>query len=240
MTRSHDTLETLPDGELAAFLDRLGGAWPTWDASVAPPTPEGTVELALRRDDEEATVRVRRGDVDERPVEEAAALARERALSFVVLACTGEPTERARAAARENGVELYDGAELLSLATESGVRLPGDVGDLQPFLAEHVGGYPPELADRVAEVVRAVDDRADFDRQASYGDASATLDFSLDGRRVARVRFGPTSVLVYADSGDGLETVATLTAHRDRQPTTSELGVEDAVEAAVEATVEER
>lgn len=236
---SHETLETLPDGELAAFLDRLGAAWPDWDASVAPPTPEGTVELALRREDEVAIVRVHRGDVDERPVEEAAALARERALSFVVLACTGEPTEGARAAARENGVELYDGTELVSLARESGVRLPGDVGDLTAFLEERVGGYPPGLADRAAEVVRVVDDLADFDRQAGYGDASTTLDLSLGGRRVARIRFGPTSVLVYAD-GDDLETVATLTAHRERQPSVAELGVVEAVEEAIDRAVGEQ
>lgn len=238
--RSHEPLEMLPDGELASFLDRLGAAWPDWEASVAPPTPEGTVELALRRDGEGAIVRIHRGDVDERPVEEAATLAGERALSFVVLACTGEPTERARAAARENGVELYDGAELVSLARESGVRLPGDVGDLGAFLDERVGGYPPGLADRAAEVVRVVDDLADFDRQAGYGDASTTLDLSLGGRRVVRVRFGPTSVLVYADGGDGMETVATLTAHRERQPSVAEFGVVEAVEGAIDRAVEER
>lgn len=131
-----DRLAALPDGEFAAFAERLGGIWPAFEATVAPATPDGTVELSLVRErtgepDERAVVSLRRTPVTLEDVNEFAVFAAERALAFAVLATVDEVDPDATRRARAAPVDVYDGVGLVSLARDAGVALPisDDGGD---------------------------------------------------------------------------------------------------------------
>ncbi|MFC6785870.1 restriction endonuclease [Halobaculum halobium] len=135
MRHPADRLAALPDEEFAAFAERLGGIWPEYEATVAPATPDGTVELSLVREgadapDERAVVSFRRTPVTLDDVNEFAAFAAERGLSFAVLATVDEVDADATRRARAAPVDVYDGVGLVALARDAGVALPAaDGGD---------------------------------------------------------------------------------------------------------------
>lgn len=129
-----DRLAALPDEEFAAFAERLGGIWPAFEATVAPVTPDGTVELSLVRErsdapPERAVVALRRTPVTEADVEEFATLAAERGFSFAVLATVDEVEPDAVDRARSAPVDVYDGVGLVALARDAGVALPSAAAD---------------------------------------------------------------------------------------------------------------
>lgn len=134
MRHPADRLAALPDGEFAAFAERLGGIWPEFEAAVSPVTPGGTVEVSLTRDrpegpPERAVVSLRREPVTADDVEEFAAFAGERDLSFAVLATVDEVDPEATRRARAGPVDVYDGVGLVSLARDADVTLPAADGD---------------------------------------------------------------------------------------------------------------
>ncbi|SHH28110.1 restriction endonuclease [Halobaculum gomorrense] len=129
MRHPADRLAALPDSGFASFVERLGRVWPAFDATVSPVTPEGTVELSLTRDrpdapPERAVVRVTRASVSIEDVNDLAAFAAERGLSFAVLATVDEVDPDAARRARTAPIEVYDGVGLVGLAREADVSLP--------------------------------------------------------------------------------------------------------------------
>lgn len=128
-----ERIAALPDPEFAAFVERLGGVWPEWEAAASPVSPDGTVELSLSREregrePERAVVRVCRGGTTVEDVNDFAVFAAERGLEFAVLATVGEASSDAVARARAAPVELYDGVGLVGLARDAGVAIPDAPG----------------------------------------------------------------------------------------------------------------
>jgi len=129
MEHPADRLAALPDAEFAAFVERLGGVWPEYEATASPVTPDGTVELSLSRErpdgePDRAVVRVSRSETTVDAVDDVAVLAAERGLEFAVLATVDDVAADATARARAAPVELYDGVGLVALARDAGVELP--------------------------------------------------------------------------------------------------------------------
>lgn len=134
MTHPAERIAALPDAEFAAFVERLGGVWPEWEAAASPVTPDGTVELALSRErpggePERAVVRVQRGETTVEDVNDFAVFAAERGLEFAVLATVGEVSSAASDRARAAPVELYDGVGLVGLARDAGIEIPDPPDD---------------------------------------------------------------------------------------------------------------
>ncbi|WP_348609221.1 restriction endonuclease [Halobaculum rarum] len=135
MRHPADRLASLPDGEFAAFAERLAGVWPEFEAAASPATPDGTVEVSLTRRQsdappERAVVSLRREPVTLEDVNEFAVFAAERELSFAVLATVDDVDPEATRRAHAAPVDVYDGIGLVSLARDAGVALPAaDSGD---------------------------------------------------------------------------------------------------------------
>ncbi|UIO98810.1 restriction endonuclease [Halobaculum sp. CBA1158] len=177
MRHPAERLAALPDAEFAAFVERLGGVWPDWEATASPVSPDGTVELSLSRDApdgdaERAVVRVRRSETTVEEVNDLAVFAAERGLAFAVLATVDDVSRDAAARARAAPVELYDGVGLVSLARDAGIDLPD--ADSAPALE---GGSPDEEVGDDADPTSDTDLASDAD---SAPDADSDGDSGLD------------------------------------------------------------
>lgn len=260
MTDSHGvdpaTLRALSDGQFAAFVAEFVEATrPEWTAEQSPPSPDRSVDVRLRRGGRRRLLQARRDDRDARigapSVRELLALRDARGFDAVTLATTAEFDGAAREAA-DDRTTLLDGDDLARAAAEADVTVPvprADGDELDRLLTDLTAYWPDALAERASEAVRAVDERAPFERRVHRADASAELRFRLNGETFVRARFSETSFLLFVDGGDerdssargtspraggGPEPVVRLSAFRDSQPPFADLGVEAAVDGALE------
>lgn len=254
MNDAQRALRGLSDERFAAFVaEVVAGVWPDSAAEVSPPSPDGGVDVTLRRDDgAEQFLHVRRYPASSRvgatPVRDAADLAERRNYGAVTVATTSEFGESAREMASERGVELLDGADLVRMAVEAGVELPTDasntrseaeVEETSRLVGTWASYWPEELVDRARGVVDSIDAIASFDRRVVRSDSLADLDFVLPGSAnpVVKVRFAETSLLVYVRDGATFSPAVRLTAYRERQPSRS--AIDDDLRPAVRRALDE-
>jgi hypothetical protein len=216
-----------------------------WEVDVSPPSPAEEVDVRLATESDRRLVRFRQigsGSVVGTPeVRALADLRDDLNLERVVFVATGEFSGSARSVARERTVGLVGPERLVSWAREAGVRVPSPTVDSESLpdrtLERYAAYWPDPLAERVGDVLDALDELADFEYEVNEGDASTELRCHVDdGPAPVLARFGETNFLVYVSVDGEYDSVVRLTAYRTHQPPTSELrpDLERAIRRAIE------
>ena len=247
MIECRDRLRDLSVETFGAFVaDIAEREWEKWDPEVAPPSPDGNVEISLRRGDQRLFVHARHADssatVGREAVRTLVALQGGR-VGTAVLATNGTLSRGARREATVSDVEVFGPKSLCRLADEHGVA-PADSPDagVDAEIVDEIAHYPDELRDRAAELLTTLASFAPFEREVNRDERGATVTFSSpdgdDAVPVVRVRYEPAELRVYARLPTGeFDTLVRLSAARAEQPPMADL--EPVLRAGVNRALDE-
>lgn len=248
MIECRDRLRDVSVEAFGAFVaDIAEREWEEWVPEVAPPSPDGNVEICLRRGDQRLFVHVRHADssstVGRDAVRTLVALQGGHGVETAVLATSGDLSRGARREAAVSDVEVLGPKSLCRLADAHGVAL-SDSRDprVDADIADEVAHYPDELRDRAIEILPTLDSFAQFEREVARDERGATVTFaSPDGEDavpVVRVRYEPAEVRVFARLPSGeFDTLVRLSAARTEQPRMVDL--EPVLRAGVDRALDE-
>lgn len=233
MNECQERLRRLSIESFGAFVTELAEhAWDDWSWKVAPPSPNGNVELLLTRDDErrllQATWCHPDEAIDSESVRDLAALRLATGIDAVLLATNGTVSESARRDAAAVDVELLESGSLCRLSRRYDVSVPDpDEGDAVDAAVDRAVAYwPADLQRRARTVVATVDELGAFDHEFTRDEQGSTISFvpAESSVPVVRLRFSESALRVFARTPAGeFDTLARLTAHRDDEPTVSDL-----------------
>jgi hypothetical protein len=229
-----DRLRDLPVEAFGAFVaDIAEREWGEWDHEVAPPSPDGNVEICLRRGDRRLFVHARHADssttVGRDAVRTLVALQGTRGVETAVLATSGNLSRAARREATVSDVTVLGPKSLCRLADEHGVGF-SDSPDprVDAEVADEIAHYPDELRDRAADLLTTLASFAQFEREVTDDEQGTTVTFlspdETDAHPVVRVRYEPAELRVYARLPTGeFDTLVRLSAARVEQPPMADL-----------------
>jgi hypothetical protein len=229
-----DRLRELSVAAFGAFVaDLAEREWAAWDAETAPPSPDGNVEICLRRGEERLFVHARHagasGSVGRQAVRNLVSLQGSRGIRTAVLATNGDLSRSARREATVSEVEVLEPESLCRLASDHGVdpSAPPREPRIDAGVANEIAHYPDELRERATQLLTTLASFAQFERDVTRDEHGTTVTFSSNGDAadpVVRVRYEPSELRVYARlPGGEFDTLVRLSAARTEQPPMTDL-----------------